>query len=364
MTQIEIKPTCPFCKEQRQEKIHLNGNYVVSKEKKNADGSFGTTVYRFICKSCGEGFTKHLRIERGWNYGYVKNTKRRTMRTLHCEYDARNEGNIFKKLKSHHNEQKEKALFERIDEAVIRRGFLEVQQMKRFLGIGTTTYYRYLKNLHQKMFWNEDTPAIKSIDLKNGLLVELKTRLYIGDDEPKNPANRRKTIRVFILFDKETHLAFDFFIVRKKKYRSLFPSDKPESEIDYLGHIYSTPQVIGYAKLLKGRSAGLQIELDCQPQMKKMLLKASPDIFKKARASSAAFWKELEKFKLRRNLTFSWTLTGKKIEERPKSFVTQTGELQSQIRTLLSIYNRHHLVRLEKNGLNLRRKSIKPKTAS
>lgn len=360
MNQIENKPPCPFCKEKNQEKIHLNGSYVVSKDKKNDDGSFGTRVHRFLCRNCGEGFTKHLHVERSWNYGYSKRPKRRTMKTEHSEYDPRNEGEIFKKLKSFHNQNKERELFEKIDQAIVRRGFFEVQEMKRFLGIGTTTYYRYLTGLRHKMFWSEDNPSIKSIALEHGLLVELKTKLYLAKTESEEKDNRRETIRVFILFDKETHLAFDFFLVRKKKYRSLFPSDKPENDLAYFGHIYSTPQMVHYTKILKFRHPSLQVELDCGPQTKKMLLKSAPEIFKKSRSSYATFWKDLEKFKLKRNLSFSWTLTGKKIEEKPNSYTTQAGELKSQLMTFLSIYNRHHLVRLEKKGLNLRRKNIKP----
>lgn len=362
MTQIETKPPCPFCKEKHRDKIHLNGSYIVSKDEKNADGSLGIKVHRYLCKNCGEGFTKHLRIEEAWNYGYSKRTKRRTMKAQHSEYDPRNEGKIFKKLKSTHNEKKERELFEKIDQAIIRRGFLEVQEMKRFLGIGATTYYRYLTGLRHKLFWSEDNSAIKSISFEIGLLVELKTKLYLDDSEKKS--TRRETVRVFILFDKETHLAFDFFLVRKKKYRSLFPSDKPESDLAYFGHIYSTPQVVNYLKLLRGRHGSFQIELDCGPQTKSMLLKSAPEIFTTSRLTHATFWRDLEKFKLKRNLNFSWTLTGKKIEGKPNSYTTQTGELRAQIRTFLSIYNRHHLVKLEKKGLNLRRKNIAPKASA
>lgn len=364
MTQIEIKPPCPFCEKKTPkmpEKIHLNGSYVVNKDKKNDDGSFGTTVHRYLCKNCGEGFTKHIRIERGWNYGYAKRPKRRTMKTQHSAYDPRNEGEVFNKLKSLHNEQKERELFERIDQAIVRQGFLEVQKMKRFLGIGSTTYYRYLRRLRNNLFWSEDNSAIKSIALENGLLVELKTKLYLTDTEAEKKTTRRETIRVFILFDKDTHLAFDFFLVRKKKYRSLFQNDKPENDLAYFGHTYSTPQVVHYVKLLNSRHPSLQFELDCGPQTKKMLLKSDPEIFKNSRKTHATFWKDLEKFKLKRNLNFSWTLTGKKITANPTSYTNQTIELQAQIRTFLSIYNRHHLVRLEKKGLNLRRKNIKPK---
>ena len=284
------------------------------------------------------------------------------MKTQHSEYDPRNEGKVFKKLKSLHNEQKERELFERMDQAIVRRGFFDVQKMKRFLGIGATTYYRYLAGLRHKIFWSEDNSAIKSIALEEGLLVELKTKLYLANPKSEENDTRRETVRVFILFDKETHLAFDFFLVRKKKYRSLFPTDKPENDLAYFGHIYSTPQVVHYAKLLKSRHPNFKVELDCGPQTKKMLLKADPDIFKKSRLTHDTFWKDMGKFKLKRNLNFSWTLTGQKIEEQPHSFTSQTGELQTQIRTFLSIYNRHHLVRLEKKGLNLRRGNIKPKT--
>jgi hypothetical protein len=364
MTQKETKLPCPFCKEKRAEKIRFNGTYVVSKDQKNDDGSFGITVRRFRCGSCGEEYTKHTNFENAYNHGYTERPKRRKLRLRQVKYDARNEGEYFQKKKSHHNEKKEKALFQKIDQAIIRRGFLEVEKMKKFLGIGTTTYYRYLKRLSLIPFGNEETPAIKKgIEFTNGLLIELKTKLQIDPTKNQTTEARRETSRVFILFDKDTHLAFDFFVVRKKKYRSAFSGWQPEKDLVFFGHSYSTPQLVHYLKLLKVRFPSLIVEMDCGAQTQTTLLSSAPEIFKKSRSGFTVFWRDLEKFKLRRNLTFSWTLTGKKLEENPRAYISQVSDLIIQINTLLSIYNRHHLVRLEKKGVNLRSKSIEPTSA-
>lgn len=328
------KPPCPYCPETVEQKIKSNGSYTVNKGDK--------VVRRFLCGNCGNGFTPHLRLQPDWNY--------------------QREVKVFRKLKSQHNQEREAELFKRIDDAIIEKGFFEVAKMKRRLKIGTTTYYRYLSQLTRRLLWSGEIQHVwENLILDRAVLLELKTRLKKDPKSDADPSKtRRETLRVFILFDKETHLAYDFFLVRKKKqYRF-----KNFDEDRFFGHVFMTSEMLTHLKNLKARYPRLVIEVDCHPTLRKTLIERSPELFVASpKRYFASFWNELEKFKMRRNLSFNWTLTSKKLEENPNAFISQVGELQTNLKSLLSVYNRHHLLRLEKSGINLRnKKSTSAKT--
>lgn len=63
------------------------------------------------------------------------------------------------------------------------------------------------------MFWNENTKTARAkATLKEVVLLELKTKAKV--EERKRP----EIIRVFVLCDKESQIAYDYFLVRKKRF--------------------------------------------------------------------------------------------------------------------------------------------------
>lgn len=327
---------CPFCKEERADKIRFNGSYIL----KNTADDESAVVPRFLCRSCGQGYTKSTNVAPAWNYGYEERGKRLTMKTTPiAEWNERNVGPTFKKLKSHHNQKNEDELFKKIDDLIVEKGFLEVSKVKSRLKIGTSTYYRYMKKLKHRLFWNENTKTARSqAALDKALLLELKTKIVIESGQ------KPEILRVFILFDKETQIAYDYFLVRKKKLHRIYQFNE---QVARFGHFYITPELIKHLKQLKNLSPNLVIELDCEKATTKRLLKYTPHLFKPTARYTRTFWQNLERYKMRRNLTFGWKIALKKQEKQP-SANSPAWELHQDLYMLLSIYNQHHIARLTK----------------
>lgn len=343
------KLACPFCKANKAGQIRKNGSYTV---KNNSDDSDGVII-RYQCKNCGEGFTAHTNITPIWNHGFTKRTKRltRKMKPL-SDFDERNVGPEFRKEKSHHNQRIENAIFKKIDTLIIEKGFLRITKIKSELKMGVATYYRYMETLKRRTFWKNDIEVVRSHASMNRLiLLELKTKIY---PTPEKDRKRKDIIKVFILFDKETHLAYDFFLITKQKKRRSFLN---------FGNQYTAPELVNYLKNLKNRFPKLLIEVDCENRTKEYLLKKAPELFNPSARYFASFWKDLEKYRMRKTLSFGWTISEKKVAKRKKSLVKELGEqkaemvwnpispiseLRINLNLLLSIYNQHHLVRLTK----------------
>jgi transposase-like protein len=366
---LNEKLPCPYCGEKQSNRISLNGSYEI----KDPFGGDGTRVPRFLCRNCGQGYTKNTNVVRSWNYGYEERSKRLTMKTNPItKWSERNVGPTFKKLKSHQNQKTEDELFKRIDDLIIEQGFLEVAKVKERLRIGTTTYYRYMKKLRNRLFWNGNTRTARAkAILKEVVLLELKTKAQIH--ERKRP----QILRVFVLCDKESKIAYDYFLVGKKKFfrRVYFFNE----QVDKFGHFYITPELIKHLGLLREQHPNLIIELDCEVATTKRLSKMAPHLFCKAK-NTKRFWSGLERYKMRRKLSFAWTmvvdyekrkkirderqklkgLTKKMEDEKAKTKKKQTAKkeikpphpvlaLNSHLNMLLSIYNQHHISRLNRN---------------
>ena len=141
------------------------------------------------------------------------------------------------------------------------------------------------------------------------------------------------------------------------------------------GHFYITPELIKHLSLLREQHPNIVFELDCEVATTKRLLKIAPHLFCEAR-SNKRFWSGLEKYKMRRKLSFAWTMVvdyderKKKRDERQKlkKLAKQNKEeakntkpkkeikpphpvltLNSHLHMLLSIYNQHHISRLNRD---------------
>lgn len=303
---------CPYCEEER--KIRRQGEYRVEGRDK--------PVLRFFCRSCNRSFSSHT--------------------TGYKDYDTINEKFVWRSEKSSdYRKEKREELFNRIDEYLIRQGFTKVSTVLEKVGIGKSTYNRYLKSLSSR-FVNKFTAQRKKVRLKRALLLELKTKF---EGKKKSPGRIRNSdvVRAFVLFDEDTGLAFEFFLTQKKDPERRKKISGSTLDRDYrFGHRTTLPRLHYYLMKLKANSPELRVRVDCSSYVRDFLLNKDEAFYSKALAKETrSYWRDLERVKIKRQLRFRWTMLGKEKAPEPGmiTFRSQGKSFEETMRTLLSIHN-------------------------
>ncbi len=306
---------CPYCKEQK--KIRRQGKYLLKPS--------GDSVFRYFCRGCNRSFSTHTNIYKDFNTMEDRPVWKR-------------------RSPSNYRKENREKLFTRIDDFLINQGITKVETILEKVGVGKSTYNRYLKELSSR-FVSKFADQRKQIHLGRALLLELKTK-FEGTGSPGRIRNN-EIIRGFILFDQDSGIAFDFFLTYKKdpeKWKKLFGSTLDR---DYLfGHRTTLPRVHSYLAKLKEESPQLQLSLDCSPYVQDFLLKKDSSFYRKALAKDTkGYWKDLEKVKIKRILRFRWTMLEKQKKPEPSfiNFRSKGGSFVETMRTHLSIHNERKL---------------------
>lgn len=260
------------------------------------------------------------------------------------DFDTINQKLVWRTQPSAYRKEKREMLFAEIDEFLIRQGFTKVETILNKIGIGKSTYNRYLKALSSR-FVDKFTTQRKKVKLKRALLLELKTK-FEGIPSPGRTRNS-DIVRAFVLFDQDTGIAYEFFLTQKKdpeRWKKTFGSSL---ERDYrFGHRTTLPRVHLYLTKLKEKSPKLQVSLECSSYVEDFLLGKDKAFYQKAPVrETRLYWKDLERVKIKRTLRFRWTMLGKEKAPEPGmiSFRSKGRSFEETMRTLLSIHNERKL---------------------
>jgi hypothetical protein len=352
---------CPFCKllevRQNKKRVHKtakNGFYNV----KNPINNQLEKVNKYICKICGEAFTKNLNLQEDYSFGYFERVKKGNKKIITRETKVINEkykGPIIRKLHSKYRIRKQEDIFKKIDKYIIQKGILNISTLKRELEIGATTYYRYIKNLKTRSQFSLNTKSVPDkCNMKNLFLQEINIRTVKKFSEPKH-VGEAHGIKILVLMDSDSGLVVGAYILlfneegRNKKFQN-WKNYRPLLVIKDLKN-----------KIEKYKIE--RIEVNCDKFFKRYLESKIPNAFAYQKKSTCKFLDDLKKFRIKKTMSYHVTILKNKkdiLSEKDLSlalnkkyvvakFTSFAYQIEQEIHFWLQIYNQHRLYILNKD---------------